>query len=313
MANNKAILQLILKIIVNACHNKEKENLVLIPTDRPDLINCYYDPLHQKVKFVLPNATIDESQIKSIWLRRLVPPNFSHFDKKVAEYCTNEYREFYEGVEYILPDVLWVSKPSSINRARNKSWQLIVAKELGFNVPETIFTNSPQAMVDFCQNKKAVYKSIKSPRISITEEKNITVFTTVIDEQASAFKDGLMSCPGIIQNFCDKEADIRVSVFKNKVFAVKIESQQNDNSKIDFRAGARYVPQVEFALPEEISDWCVQIVSKLDLLFGAIDLLLMKDGSFIFLEINPNGQWGWLEEKTGMPMRRALIDLLFKD
>jgi len=47
------------------------------------------------------------------------------------------------------------------------------------------------------------------------------------------------------------------------------------------------------------------------LAFGAIDLALMKDGSCIFFKINPNGQWGWLEEKTGLPMRRVLLNLLF--
>lgn len=55
------------------------------------------------------------------------------------------------------------------------------------------------------------------------------------------------------------------------------------------------------------------LVQKLGLLYGAIDLALLEDDSYVFFEINPNGQWGWLEMQVGLPMRRALLNLLFKN
>jgi len=74
---------------------------------------------------------------------------------------------------------------------------------------------------------------------------------------------------------------------------------------------ARKVPHLPFELPKTIADKCVKLTKKLGLCFGAIDLALIKDGSYIFFEINPNGQWGWLEEKTDLPMRSALLNMLF--
>lgn len=297
--------------LLKACNSNERNKLFLLPTDRPDIASVTYNPTSKKTKIILPNKTLTELDIKSIWLRRLPPPDFSHFEPKLIEYCSNEYRDFYEGLEYIFSEIFWVSKPSTINKAKNKAWQLSVAKKLGFVVPNTIFTNSPDSLEKFCQNNKAVYKSIKSPRISMSEEMNTTVFTSLLGGKQILLKDGLISCPGIIQEFCDKKADIRISVFGNKVFAVKIESQKHKRAKIDFRAGARYVPHSIFKLPNRISNLCIKLLEALDLSFGAIDMTLMKDGSYIFLEINPNGQWGWLEEKTGLPMRRALLDMLF--
>ena len=299
------------KFLLEECDKNEKEKIFLLSTDRPDLVNTTYNPISEKVEISCGNKKIKNSEIKSIWLRRLPYPNLTHFDSKIEKYCIDEYRVFYEGLEYVFSDSLWVSKPSSINKAKSKVLQLIVAKKLGFLVSDTIFTNDPKSLLSFCKKNKSVYKSIKSPRISMSEELNRTVFTALIGDKEISLRDGLMSCPGIIQNFCDKQADIRVSVFGDKVFAIKIDSQKNENAKIDFRAGARYVPHTSFKLPKNISDLCVKLLLELDLVFGAIDLVLMKDGSFVFLEINPNGQWGWLEEKTGLPMRRALLDILF--
>jgi len=44
--------------------------------------------------------------------------------------------------------------------------------------------------------------------------------------------------------------------------------------------------------------------------FGAIDLLLTPTGEYVFLEINPNGQWYWLELITGIPLTNAMCDVL---
>jgi glutathione synthase/RimK-type ligase-like ATP-grasp enzyme len=54
----------------------------------------------------------------------------------------------------------------------------------------------------------------------------------------------------------------------------------------------------------------MSLVRRLGLEFGAIDLLLTPQGDYVFLEINPNGQWLWLEQMTGVPLTKAMCDLL---
>jgi len=295
--------------LLDACREEEKEKLVHYVTDRPWHSQCSYDPINRTVRFLIENNYFVQDEIKGVWWRRIPTPEFKNFTPEMRRYCEEEYAMFLQGLEYVLPQAIWVSKPLAINQARNKALQLSLAKEIGFSLLETVFTNSPIFGKEFIDGRKSIYKSIKSPRVPLRPDKHTTVFTSVLDN--SQQMDGLISCPGILQQFVEKLADIRISVFGKKVFAVRIESQQNDASKIDFRMGARYVDHLIHELPEDVSDKCKKLVDKLGLLYGAIDLALLEDGSYVFFEINPNGQWGWLEEKTGLPMRRALLDILF--
>ena len=40
---------------------------------------------------------------------------------------------------------------------------------------------------------------------------------------------------------------------------------------------------------------------------------MTPDGEFVFLELNPNGQWLWLEYELGMPLVATMADLLTKN
>jgi glutathione synthase/RimK-type ligase-like ATP-grasp enzyme len=82
---------------------------------------------------------------------------------------------------------------------------------------------------------------------------------------------------------------------------------------VDWRRGGslelNYRPHT---LPKEIGSTCRRLVDRLDLSFGAIDMILTPQGEYVFLEINPNGQWAWIEQRTGVPMSRSLVDLLLE-
>ena len=63
-------------------------------------------------------------------------------------------------------------------------------------------------------------------------------------------------------------------------------------------------------LPTDLADRCIRLVADYGLAFGAIDLARTPDDQWVFFELNPNGQWAWLEHKTGLPLSAALADLL---
>jgi len=295
------------------CSKEEKERLIHFQTDNPRSSQCWYNPYSNEVNFRIENQVICAQEVKSIWWRRIVPPDLSHFSQELQEYCIKEYQAFLEGLEYLLPHAVWVSRPSAIERARNKAFQLKLAKEIGFQTVDTVFTNSPDIARKFARKLPTVYKSIKSPRVPVYPDRHSTVFTTLLTESHYQEMDGLLSCPGILQGFVKKAADIRVTVFGSKAFSVLIESQQEETSQVDFRVGARHVPHLVHNLPKKEERLCIELTARLGLMFSAIDLALMEDGTYVFFEINPNGQWGWLEEKTGLPMRRALLNLLLHE
>jgi glutathione synthase/RimK-type ligase-like ATP-grasp enzyme len=63
-------------------------------------------------------------------------------------------------------------------------------------------------------------------------------------------------------------------------------------------------------LPSDVVELCVALCRSYKLQFGAIDLARRPDGGYTFFEINPNGQWAWVEQRTGLPLRARLADLL---
>jgi glutathione synthase/RimK-type ligase-like ATP-grasp enzyme len=298
--------------LYEAGNEEEKENLALFPTDRPDCATLQYSPINGEVIFRLKEKSIRGSEVQGIWLRRLVPPNFDHFERDLKEYCITEYNFFYEGLEYALPNIVWVSKPSAISKAQNKAFQLSLAQKLGFLTLGTIFTNSPATFAEIPKIDQTIYKAVRSPRIPLSKEMHSTVFTTKLSEEHLAIKNRIISCPGILQRFCPKIADIRATVFGDSIFAVKIDSQKGENSKIDFRNGAKLLDHSPYELPADISEKCLHLIKEMGLLYGAIDFALLENGDYVFFEINPNGQWGWLEQKCNLPMRRALLNILFQ-
>ena len=51
-------------------------------------------------------------------------------------------------------------------------------------------------------------------------------------------------------------------------------------------------------------------MSALNLYYGAMDFIVDKNGNWYFIEINPNGQFAWLEIAAGDKLIDSLIDLL---
>lgn len=296
--------------VENALTDQERAWFVFHPTDLPHKYRITYDPVRRDVLFRHGDNTLKGADVSSVWFRRFVPPSLDAFDSETKLYCETEYQSFYGSLEYVLSHANWVSAPSAVIKARSKALQLQLAHSLGFSVPQTAMTNDPLS-VTFESAK--IYKALVTPRLPPADGRRRTIFTSLLPTQDRSILDGLMTCPGIIQDFIPKVADIRVSVFGERVLAVRIESQTSSLAKVDFRRDARTVAHASHELPQSISEKCASLVSELGLQFGAIDLALLDDGSYVFFEINPNGQWGWLEEKTGQPLRRALIDLLLKD
>lgn len=70
--------------------------------------------------------------------------------------------------------------------------------------------------------------------------------------------------------------------------------------------GLQFVP---CCLPAHVENLCRVYVKQSGLIFGAIDLIESND-VFVFLEINPNGEWGWLQKPMGLPIAETLCDLM---
>lgn len=88
-------------------------------------------------------------------------------------------------------------------------------------------------------------------------------------------------------------------------------SQESTQTTVDWRKGGRIdLRHQVIELPSSIATSCLALVAKLNLKFGAIDLICDQEDNYWFLEINPNGQWAWIENQTSLPIASAIVDEL---
>src|SRR6185312_12158775 len=105
--------------------------------------------------------------------------------------------------------------------------------------------------------------------------------------------------------------ELRITVVGRQVFAAEIHSQHSNHTRHDWRRYDRYAtPYFRHELPGALQRRCIALVERMGLCYGAIDMVLTPDGRYVFLEINPNGQYLWIEQATGLPISDAICDLL---
>lgn len=123
--------------------------------------------------------------------------------------------------------------------------------------------------------------------------------------------DSIDICPIYLQEYIDKQYDIRVVVLGEQVYAFKLYSQDTDLSIEDFRGVAPHLIHHEYMeLPDDIRQKVVAFVQSYGLFYSAIDLVMDKTGELYFIENNPNGQWLWLELLTEVKISDGFLDII---
>jgi glutathione synthase/RimK-type ligase-like ATP-grasp enzyme len=255
---------------------------------------------------------VDLSRVRSVWYRR---PGILELPERLLpqerEWIREECRHFIRGIWANL-DALWVSEPDRIFQASLKLHQLRLAAELGFRIPRWVVTNDITTATAFLDSSPSgvVVKVLCMPML-VTASRYATLYTHVVTSEDREHLESVRFGPTFLQEFVRKKMDIRVTVIGDRLFAVGIESADYEPAQIDFRHAEVYdLAHRAVELPEPLKAACMSLVRGLGLQFGALDLLLTPQGDYAFLEINPNGQWLWLEEMAGVPLTQAMCDLL---
>lgn len=262
----------------------------------------------------LPKRQIKFSEIKSGWYRRPVLPNLDNtfHDTVSAQFIIEESRTALEGLWKTLP-CFWVSKPDNIRVAENKMYQLKIASDIGFIVWPTIITNDiVSARMFYELNKKEiVYKPLKRSKLA-RDNKQTFIFTNPVLSNHFDKIANIKHAPSILQKYIPKSTELRVTVIGKKVFAVELDSQKIPAAIHDWRKALHEnLKHTPFDLPADVQKKCHELLERLGLEFGAIDFILTPNGEYVFLEINPNGQWAWIQQLCPeIPLRETLADLL---
>ena len=274
------------------------------PTDTIAIHRHYTIGKNKNLANICVNGTnVDIEDINSIWYRRggiqkfstNIEPTISEniiFNEEVLRISESEYRSVSEYLVYLLSRKKGIGSYSKYSV--NKLQVLDMANVVGLDIPDTIVTTSKDLLLRFKEKhtniiNKAILDGLHSPH----NDKMYHTFTELVnDEFIENIGDTFL--PGCFQQQLNKKYDLRTFFLDGQLFSMAIFSQKANETKIDFR---KYIyhkenQTVPFILPNKVTNKLCNLMSLLNLNCGSIDLVYTEDKKFVFLEVNPVGQYG---------------------
>lgn len=246
---------------------------------------------------------IDFDDIDVIWWRRFKAPKsaaFLHHDD--LKFAAGENRHFFRGLMQAAPSkTVWVHSPGISETAESKIRQLAEARRVGLTIPRTLFTNSPEDIRAFIAETEshgntAIYKTFgQATWVHGTGGK--TMFAKRV--RASDLKQDsvIQAVPGIYQEAIPKSFEVRANFFGDREIAVRIDSQSDKTAREDWRASLdlkRILSPIK--IPDKVSVQCRDLMARLSLTMACIDFIVTESNEYVFLELNQQGQFLWIEE-----------------
>lgn len=249
----------------------------------------------------------------NIWNRRVLDPELpANFPKELEDIVFTETERAWESILFTHKGNV-VNRPQANYAANNKISQLEFAYNYGRGIciPNTLLTNSPQQLRDFYKTHDKICHKLQKAALVKKEDEYLTTYNNIVTEKNMENAHLIEKNPSLFQEYIDKKYEIRVTALENKVVGIAIYSQDSDLSKLDYR---RYdfenVKYKKIDLPENVNKFCLDLIKNYGLSFGEIDMILTKDNKYVFLELNPNGQWLWLELKSGYNLSKDVAENL---
>jgi MvdC family ATP-grasp ribosomal peptide maturase len=255
--------------------------------------------------------TVHSDDIRGVWHRkawRISVPE--ELDEDYTKIFQNEYASLRYNLITVLEHIPWINPYENEKKVDgNKMFQLRAAERNNLTIPETIFSNDQEKITDFfhqhCQGK-AIAKLHGVTAKTMSGENMVS--TTVIEEEDLENLSDIAYCPMIFQPYIDKEYELRIVYVDGEFFTGKINNSEN----ADWRVAREGYFWSAYELPVPIRTNLTSMMKEMGLYTGAIDMIRGKDGQYYFLEVNPQGEWGMLQNELGFPIAERIADNLIK-
>jgi MvdC family ATP-grasp ribosomal peptide maturase len=258
-------------------------------------------------------AEISVEEVRAVWARKLWSPRMNDdLDERYRSLCVSESAAALEGFLDALHDARWVNNLERQREAENKQRQLRLAARAGLRLPRTLVTNDPAAARQFFAETdgQTVAKLLRPLAVSMDADQPF-VYTSRVREEDLAGADALRHSPMVFQELIPKAHELRVAYVAGETFAGALNASGTSRGQTDWRLAAPEECRWEKAeLPPEVSRSLQALMSELELVFGAVDLICTPAGEHVFLEVNPGGEWGMLERDLGLPISEAIAEAL---
>ncbi len=249
---------------------------------------------------------LDLDEIGSIWWRRPGSPTVSAEIVRPShrQFAANESDQALSGLWQAV-DAFWINEPKRDEIGHRKPLQLRVAQDVGLAVPDTLITNDPteaRAFIERYGPRRVIFKSFSATQSEWRE-------TRLLGQAELAVIEHVRFAPVIFQEYIEAVCDLRITVVGERIFPAAIYSAP-DAYPIDFRMDMGHARVEPAILPPEVSDGLLALMRRLGLVYGAIDVRLTPEGRYVFLEVNPAGQWLFIEQVTGQPIAAEIARCL---
>lgn len=279
--------------------------------------HCHVEMSNKTVKVKLKN--IDWKGVKVVWLRRWMSVENSkdiYLDINTNTICflRLQLNEHLREENRALTDFLFDYIPSNLKFSElrtseiNKLKVLAKAREIGLHIPETYILTEKQKLKNLSE-VDLVNKAIANSAMLKIDKQLFVSYTTDIDSFRANLKESF--APSLFQNKVNKKYEIRSFYLQKKIYSMAIFSQDDKQTSVDFRKYNYGFPNRIscFKLPNIIENKLIKIARFFKLNAASFDLIKDKENNYIFLEVNPGGQF----EMTSKPCNYFLEKLVAEE
>ena len=266
---------------------------------------------------------LSSNEVISVWERRPNSPVLPKIsNKKIKSVVEDEINELAKWIRHFFSDCrsigssVW-DRPNE-SKLRQMKMAIKTINELGSKIklPHTLITNSKKDINHFAE-KEMVLKPISADGLMLDDKLEIPFTSRKVSyENLNVItQEDLELCPSFMQEYVEKNYELRITAIGKKILCCKIDSQKlpKGNGREDWREGYEHgLSEVEewVDCPDEIQAFISLYMQKMNLNFGCFDFIYATNNSYYFLECNPNGQWMWLEEDLGIPISESIANFL---
>lgn len=251
--------------------------------------------------------------VRAVWARKIWLPELdANLDPKFRGMCQRESVAALQGFLDGLHGVRWINERQRDDEAENKLLQLRLAHEAGLRIPRTLVTNDAgRAREFFHETGGALVAKLLAPLTVSMDAASAFVYTNEVGEADLEDACGLRHSPMVFQERIPKSLELRIAYVAGKFFVGALDASRSVGGQTDWRRATPEECQWQRDdIPPELKAQLTNLMSRLQLVYGAIDIIRTPAGEHVFLEVNPGGEWGMLERDLDLPISEAIADAL---
>lgn len=234
------------------------------------------------------------------------------FKDQLEQEVTDESISLVYYLFYLFRNKTWLPSPDVVNV--NKLIMLNRATDAGLQAPRTLVLNTKSGLESFFKecSGSVITKAIQKSGYYIVGKHTYFAY---VNKLTSAMIEKMPSrfFPSLFQECVDKDYEVRVFYLDGEYFAVALLSANSDQT-VDVKirsknSGSHWVP---FQLPEFLKEQLSRFFKGIRLNTGSVDMIRTKTGEFVFLEVNPVGQYGSPSHYGNYYIEKRIAEWLIK-